>query len=326
MKIFYKFLSTILIAIAIFSTDKHYIRAQSFHEEVLKFDASFVFFQIQVIDERTQQPILHLDIGDFNITENKNPQKIEYFSQMSEPMAINFILDISSSMATVIDDAKNALKLLIQNTKADDEIYITTFQRLRKEDELKKNQYVQYNDIKTQKINNLDDAISMLDPIKAMGFATPIYDVLTTPPNEFCQSTLKKKIIVLVSDGQESKSECKVERAMDAIKEAQIPIYTLTISARQPDNSLAVRSGEELMAKIARKSRGIAIKNVEPQELSIRFAEIFEAMRKSYIIGITPKLDRKRHKIKVEILSHRDAKILLSRDEYLGMKQDSQNR
>src|SRR5579864_943606 len=71
--------------------------------------------------------VVGLEQGNFQLYEGKQSQEIKHFSREDAPVSLGVILDMSSSMTTKIERAREAVMKLLEASNPEDEFFLITF-------------------------------------------------------------------------------------------------------------------------------------------------------------------------------------------------------
>jgi Ca-activated chloride channel homolog len=92
----------------------------------MKVNVSLVLVPVTIMDGMNRL-VQGLDRNSFQVLEGKTEQQIRYFSNEDAPVSIGIILDISGSMKSKLDRAREAVLKLIGDANPEDEFFMITF-------------------------------------------------------------------------------------------------------------------------------------------------------------------------------------------------------
>jgi Ca-activated chloride channel family protein len=167
-----------------------------------------------------------LNVDDFVVYDNKQPQKIEYFGEIGEnrevPLTIALLIDTSRSVKDKLEYEKQIVADFFK-------------QILRRKKDLALIMQFDSDVNLVQDFTHDSDALSKaLDTLEA-GKSTSLYDaVYFTAENKLKYET-GRKVMVIVSDGDDNSSLVKREAAIDAAQKNDVLIYG--IGVQTPDSS-----------------------------------------------------------------------------------------
>src|SRR5206468_13091606 len=90
----------------------------------MKVNVSLVLVPVTNMDGMNRL-VQGLDRNSFQVLEGKTKQQIRYFSNEDAPVSIGIILDISGSMKSKLDRARDAVAKLIGDANPEDEFFIS---------------------------------------------------------------------------------------------------------------------------------------------------------------------------------------------------------
>jgi Ca-activated chloride channel homolog len=79
------------------------------------------------VTDGSSRLIAGLDQHNFQLYEDKQLQEIKHFSSEDAPVSIGILLDVSGSMATKVERAREALIELLKDSNPQDEFFLMTF-------------------------------------------------------------------------------------------------------------------------------------------------------------------------------------------------------
>jgi Ca-activated chloride channel homolog len=182
----------------------------------VRVDVRLVNVVATVTDTRGRS-IANLKAEDFVLEEDGKPQAITHFSQDRDvPVSVGILLDTSGSMDRKIRTAIEAVERFSRRIHENDEIFLVTFSGgavLRQDF--------------TDDREKLSQALRHLN---ATG-GTALYDALSAGMNKMRSGHHTKHAILLITDGQDTASTTKLEEVVQTIRESDLLIYPVGISA-----------------------------------------------------------------------------------------------
>src|SRR6185369_4636255 len=85
-----------------------------------------VLLDVTVVDP-ANKPAMDLKQDEFTVSEDKVPQKIEFFSREQVPVSLVFAIDTSGSMRPRLDTVVKASSNLVKESRSGDEVAIIDF-------------------------------------------------------------------------------------------------------------------------------------------------------------------------------------------------------
>src|SRR6266446_1846662 len=158
-----------------------------------------VVLHATVVDDK-QRIVTSLDKGDFNVYENGSPQTITSFRHEDIPVAMGIVVDNSGSMREKRQKVNAAALNLVRSSNSNDEVFIVNF----------KDEYYLDQDF-TSNINKLKAG---LEKIETRG-GTALYDAIVASADHLKkEGKLEKKVIFVVTDGEDNESAETLEQAV----------------------------------------------------------------------------------------------------------------
>ena len=169
---------------------------------VFRAEVQEVTLRATVVDEH-RRPVTTLDRNAFQVFEDGKPQPITFFRREDIPVALAVVIDNSGSMRDKRPSVNAAALNLVRESNPQDQVCVINFN----------NEYYLDQDY-TGNVALLQDA---LDHIESRG-GTALYDALVATSDHLMKSAkLQKKIILVVTDGEDTASQESLEEAVRAI-------------------------------------------------------------------------------------------------------------
>jgi Ca-activated chloride channel homolog len=206
---------------------------------VFKKDVEEVILHATVVDDqRRLVPDLGRDA--FAVFQNGVPQTITAFHRQDVPVAMGILIDNSGSMRDKRDEVNRAVLNLIRASNPQDEIFVVNFSR---------NYYLDQDF--TSDVNLLQAA---LHQVSATG-STALYDAVVASAIHLTNNTrLDKKVLLVITDGQDNMSQETLEEALHRLQQTNGPtVYAVGLT----DNGLQ-RRGQEALRHLAQGTGGAA--------------------------------------------------------------------
>lgn len=181
---------------------------------VLSVDVELVNVMATVIDESGRY-IDGLTAKDFQVHEDGQEQKISFFSHDTRaPISIGVLIDISGSLQDKLQQALQTVNEIAAALSPDDEMFIITF-----------NSHVE---MRQKFTSNTTEIQRSLRGLRAGG-ETAVYDAISMGVSEMQTAKQQKRILLLLTDGFDSKSKIKAAQAEDLIKRSGVLAYAIGI-------------------------------------------------------------------------------------------------
>jgi Ca-activated chloride channel family protein len=258
------------------------------HAPMIKSKVDLVLVPVTVTDPMNRL-VTGLDKENFEVFEGKDRQEVRHFSAEDAPISLGVIFDMSGSMASKIERAREAVMDFFKTANPQDEFFLITFSERPEET----------SDF-TQSIEDLQGRLVFTVPKGR----TALLDAIYLGISKMRQAKYPKKSLLIISDGGDNHSRYTEGEIKSLVKEADTMVYSIGIY----DHYFATeeeRLGPQLLGDISELSGGRAFTIDNPNDLSDVATKIGIELRNQYVLGYRPKNpghDGKWHKIRVKLL------------------------
>jgi Ca-activated chloride channel homolog len=228
-----------------------------------------VILHATVVDDK-QHMITNLDQAAFTIYENGVPQKIVSFRHEDIPVAMGIVIDNSGSMREKRAKVNQAALNLVRSSNPQDEVCIVNFN-----DEFYLDQPF------TSNINLLKDA---LEKYETRG-GTALYDAVVATSDELRRhAKLEKKVIFVVTDGEDNASRESLEQAIHHLQEENGPtVYAIGLLGEEK-----ARKARRALEVMSEKTGGLAFLPKTLDEVDAISRTVAHDIRNQYTLGYKP--------------------------------------
>jgi len=221
-----------------------------------------------VVDERNRL-VTNLGKNDFSVFENSQPQQIRSFRQEDIPVAIGIVIDNSGSMREKRDEVNKAALNLVRASNAQDQVFVVNFS-----DEYYLDQEF------TSDIKKLQVA---LEKVEARG-GTALYDAIIASADYLIHSPLQRKVLFVVTDGEDDASQENLEQAVHRMQQENGPtVYAIGLLGQEK-----ARRAKRALEVISDRTGGIAFFPPTLNEVDEISRNIAHDIRNQYTITYTP--------------------------------------
>jgi VWFA-related protein len=229
-----------------------------------------VMLHATVVDDK-QHIVTTLDKSAFSVFEDGKPQNIISFHHVDIPVSMGIVIDNSGSMREKRNKVNQAALNLVRSSNPKDEVFVVNFN-----DE----QYLDQDF--TNDLLKLKEALEKID---ARG-GTALYDAVVASADHLKKNArLEKKIIFVVTDGEDNASTETLEQAVKKLQEENGPsVYAIGILG---DEEHPKRARKALQI-IADRTGGIAFFPKTLDEVDAISSTIANDIRNQYAIGYKP--------------------------------------
>ncbi|MFZ0284114.1 MAG: VWA domain-containing protein [Terriglobales bacterium] len=258
------------------------------HTRPMKVDVNLVLVPVTITDPMNRL-VTGLDKDNFQIFENKDQQELRSFSSEDAPVSIGVIFDMSGSMSTKIERAREAVIEFFKTANPQDEFFMITF---------------------ADKPEEVSDFTSSVDDIQGkLVYTVPkgrtaLLDAIYLGIDKMRQAKYPKKALLIISDGGDNHSRYTESEIRSTVREADVMIYAIGIYDHymaSPEEA----AGPALLSDITEVTGGRAFTIDNPNDLADVATKIGIELRNQYVLGYRPKNGRhdgKWRKIKVKLI------------------------
>jgi Ca-activated chloride channel homolog len=258
------------------------------HTKPLRVGVDLVLVPVTITDPLNRL-VTGLDRDNFNLFEGKERQEIKTFSSEDAPVSIGVIFDMSGSMGSKIERAREAVVQFFKTANPQDEFFMITF--ADKPEEI------------ADFTNSVDDIQGRLLYTIPRG-RTALLDAIYLGVTKMRQAKYPKKALLIISDGGDNHSRYTEGEIRSMVKEADVLIYAIGIYDHYFPTE-EERLGPSLLSDVTELTGGRAFTIDNPNDLADVSTKIGIELRNQYVIGYRPKNpahDGKWRKIKVKLL------------------------
>jgi Ca-activated chloride channel family protein len=237
---------------------------------VFRQDVNEVLLHASVVDDK-QHIVTNLTRDDFTVLEDGKPQKIISFRHEDIPVSMGILIDNSGSMREKRNKVNQAALNLVRSSNPQDEVFIVNFN----------DEYYLDQDF----TNNLLKLKEALEKIDARG-GTALYDALVASAEHLKRfARLEKKVLFVVTDGEDNASNETLEQAVKHLQEENGPsVYAIGILGDEEHPKRARRALEI----ITQRTGGIAFFPKTLDEVDEISKSVARDIRSQYAIGYHP--------------------------------------
>src|SRR5215467_7903507 len=237
---------------------------------VIKTDVDEVLLHASVVDDKLRL-VTNLDRAAFTVFEDGKPQNIISFHHVDIPVAMGIVIDNSGSMREKRAKVNQAALNLVRSSNPKDEVFVVNFN-----DE----QYLDQDF--TNDLRKLKEALEKID---ARG-GTALYDAIVASADHLKQNArLEKKVIFVVTDGEDNASSETLEQAVKQLQQENGPsVYAIGILGDEEHPKRAKKA----LQILSDRTGGIAFFPKTLDEVDDISKNIANDIRNQYAIGYKP--------------------------------------
>jgi VWFA-related protein len=198
-----------------------------------------VVLHATVVDDK-QRMVTSLDKTAFTILEDGKPQNIISFRHEDIPVAMGIVIDNSGSMREKRDKVNKAAINLVKSSNPQDEVFIVNFN----------DEYYLDQDF-TADISKMREALEKVDTRGG----TALYDAVVASAGHLKKNAkLEKRVLFVVTDGEDNESQESLEQAIRRLQEENGPtVYAIGLLGEEKQ-----RRARKALQFMAEKTGGLA--------------------------------------------------------------------
>jgi Ca-activated chloride channel homolog len=237
---------------------------------VIRKDVDEVLLHATVVDDK-QHIVTDLDKNAFTVLEDGKPQTIISFRHEDIPVAMGVLIDNSGSMREKRAKVNQAALNLVRSSNPQDEVFVVNFN----------DEYYLDQDF-TNDLLKLKEALEKID---AKG-GTALYEAVVASADHLKRDAkLERKVLFVVTDGEDNASRETLEQAVKQLQEENGPaLYAIGILGDEEHPKRARRALEIL----AQRTGGLAFFPKTLDEVNEISKQVAHDIRNQYTIGYKP--------------------------------------
>lgn len=240
------------------------------------------------ITDGYNRPIVGLERENFQVFENKKQQPIKDFSSEDTPISVGIILDVSGSMASKLERARDAVAQFVDVANPQDEFFLITFSdspRL-------------VTDFTTDSAKIESDLLT----VRSNG-RTSLLDAIYLGLRKMRNARYSRRALLILSDGGDNHSRYSERDVRDAVREADVLVYAVGTYDTYV-NTEEELLGPDLLRSITDMTGGETFTLSTEAEMPAVTRSIGTQLRHQYVLAYEPQTrhtDRKWYKINVKL-------------------------
>lgn len=248
------------------SSDDHRLRA----------DVELVVLHVTVADDRGEF-VADLPQGNFRVFEQNIEQKLSFFSRDDIPVTMGLVIDNSGSMREKRDQVNAAAMSFVRTSNPQDEAFVVNFN-----DEY----YLDTDGDFTSDQANLHDALSRIDTRGS----TALYDAVIGSLAHLKKGHKDKRVLLLVTDGEDTASEKTFEDTIKAAEESNATIYAIGVYSQDDleHDKKMVRRSKKVLSQLAEATGGEAFYPDNLAQVTPICEQVAREIRNQYTLGYYP--------------------------------------
>ena len=245
---------------------------------VAQVPAQLVILHVRVTDP-SDKAVLDVDKSSFQVTEDGVSQKIELFINHDVPLSYGLVIDASGSLHSQFQQVLKAAGRIVDSNKPADQTFIIRF--------------VSSSIMEVMQEPTSDKAalFKALDGFYIEGGQSAVVDAVYLSAQKlagqkFSDSELRRKVLILVTDGDDRSSFYKQEQLFQLLGSNDVQIFTIGLTkelkGKSYDNAI------KFLKKLGVDTGGRTFFAASSGEIDRISSDIINDIRKQYVIGYSP--------------------------------------
>jgi VWFA-related protein len=236
---------------------------------VFKKEVEEVVLHATVVDDKNHL-VTNLPRNAFTVYEDGQAQTMTSFRHEDIPVAMGIVIDNSGSMREKRDKVNKAALNLVRSSNPQDQVFIVNFN----------DEYYLDQDF-TGNIRKLQDALEKVDTRGG----TALYDALVASVDHLVKyAKLQKKVIFIVTDGDDNASRESLEQAVERLQQENGPtVYAIGLLGEERQ-----RRARRALQTIAERTGGMAFLPKTLDEVDEISSTVAHDIRNQYTLGYKP--------------------------------------
>jgi Ca-activated chloride channel family protein len=253
-------------------------------DQIFRATVEMVSLNVTVVDGQNRY-VTDLDRGDFGVFEDGTRQEITYFNKTSLPIALSLLIDTSASMEQRMSTAQEAAVGFAKRLRPQDLAQVVDF------------------DTRVEVLQDFTADIPALETaIRATqaGGSTSLHNAIYISLKELAKikaksdDDVRRRAIVLLSDGEDTSSLVSFEEVLDLAKRSETAIYTIGLQSRDGGSlGKGFREAEFVLRQLAQETGGRSFFPQRPEELVDIYGVIADELSSQYTLGYAPSNQRR---------------------------------
>ena len=251
--------------------------------EVFKAAVDIVSLNVTVVDNQNHY-LTDVTEQEFSIFEDGAKQERTFFNRTSLPIALALLVDTSASMESRLPIAQEAAIGFARKLRPQDLAQLVDF------------------DSRVEITQNFTSDVAALEKaIRATtaGGSTSLHNALYISLKELAkikarsQDEIRRRAIVVLSDGEDTSSLVSYEEVLDLAKRSETAIYSIGLQPRDATQSKGFREAEFVLRQFAQETGGRAFFPSRAEDLRDVYGQIADELSSQYTIGYASKNPRR---------------------------------
>ena len=218
-----------------------------------------------------------LNQENFRVFEDKIEQKLSIFKQEDVPVSFGLVVDNSGSMRDKRPQVNTAALTFVKTSNPQDEGFVVNFN----------DDY--YLDTEHDFTSDLNEMKTALERIDARG-STALYDAVIGSLDHLKKGTRDKKVILVVTDGEDNASRHSLENAVEQAQRNDAVIYAVGLFSDDDlkHNRRAMKKARGALSQLSNATGGLAFFPEDTKDTEAICTQIAHDIRNQYTLAYYP--------------------------------------
>ena len=242
----------------------------------IKSQTNLVVLHVSVLNDRSVF-VPGLAEENFKVLEDKVEQKLSVFKQEDVPVSFGLVIDNSGSMRTKRPQVNAAAITFVKTSNQNDEGFVVNFN----------DDY--YLDTEHDFTSDVNEMRSALERIDARG-STALFDAVIGSLDHLKKGTRDKKVILIVTDGEDNASRHSLENAVEQAQRADAVIYAVGVFSDDDikHDHRAMKKARTALSELATATGGLAFFPETADDTEAICTQIAHDIRNQYTLAYYP--------------------------------------
>lgn len=234
---------------------------------------------------------------DFELYEDGRRQAVASFLRQELPVALILLMDASISVADRMPLAQAATKQFVTTLRPDDEVRVVEF-----------NDRVSVLQELTSDRAALKAAIEGISAGGGTALYNALYSAFKSLPPPYSDGRLRRRVIVLVSDGEDTASLVWEEQVLELVRRREATVHVIALRAESDASNRSAR----LLRLLSLESGGEVHRPRSIRDLDAVYARIGDELRSQYTVGYVssnPAQDGGWRRIELRVRGRKDLQV-----------------
>jgi len=242
----------------------------------IRSDVNLVVLHATVVDKRGNF-VDDLTQEHFRVFEDRVEQKLSVFKREDIPVSVGLVIDNSGSMRDKRERVNAAALTFVRTSNPDDEVFVVNFN----------DDY--YLDLDKDFTSDIEEMKEALERIDSRG-STALYDATIGSLDHLKKGTRDKKVLLVVTDGEDNASRSNLEAAMYEAQQSDAVIYGVGLLGKDRKGAKKARRALEALTTA---TGGLAFFPEALDDVESICTQIAHDIRNQYTLAYYPTNDRK---------------------------------